>query len=85
MKVVSIGNEVGQVAAPPARKLEAPTKISENGLEVLRRRYLRKGPDGKPMETVPEMFWRVASNVADQVGSVFFCPLSLKLTLRRQG
>ncbi len=38
--------------------------LPENSLAVLRRRYLRKGPDGKPMETVPEMFWRVASNVA---------------------
>ena len=64
MKPVSTVNEMEHVAAPPASKLEAPTQISENGLEVLRRRYLRKGPDGKPMETVPEMFWRVASNVA---------------------
>ena len=64
MKPVSAVNEIEHVAAPPASKLEAPTQISENGLEVLRRRYLRKGPDGKPMETVPEMFWRVASNVA---------------------
>ena len=64
MKAVSAVNEIEHVAAPPASKLEAPTQISENGLEVLRRRYLRKGPDGKPMETVPEMFWRVASNVA---------------------
>ena len=64
MKPVSAVNEIEHVAAPPANKLEAPTQISENGLEVLRRRYLRKGPDGKPMETVPEMFWRVASNVA---------------------
>ena len=46
------------------KQLEIPAQISENGLEVLRRRYLRKGLDGKPMETVPEMFWRVASNVA---------------------
>ncbi len=64
MKAVSALNEIERVAAPPASKLETPTQISENGLEVLRRRYLRKGPDGKPMETVPEMFWRVASNVA---------------------
>lgn len=39
-------------------------RISENGLEVLRRRYLRKGLDGKPIETIQEMFWRVASHVA---------------------
>ncbi|GAB4148094.1 MAG: vitamin B12-dependent ribonucleotide reductase [Candidatus Promineifilaceae bacterium] len=39
-------------------------EISENALAVLKRRYLRRGADGKPVESVPEMFWRVASNVA---------------------
>ncbi len=53
-----------QATAAPADLLQRPMGISENGLEVLRRRYLRKGLDGKPMETIPEMFWRVASNVA---------------------
>lgn len=52
------------VLTMPEAVLEKPGKISSNGLEVLRRRYLRKGPDGKPVESVPEMFWRVASNVA---------------------
>jgi ribonucleoside-diphosphate reductase alpha chain len=31
---------------------------------VLTRRYIRKGNDGKPIETVDEMFWRVAYHVA---------------------
>jgi ribonucleoside-diphosphate reductase alpha chain len=31
---------------------------------VLVRRYVRRGPDGKPAETVEEMFWRVAYHVA---------------------
>ncbi|MFN2166552.1 MAG: adenosylcobalamin-dependent ribonucleoside-diphosphate reductase, partial [Anaerolineae bacterium] len=48
----------------PAHVTERPMGISENGLEVLRRRYLRKGPDGQPIESVPGMFWRVASHVA---------------------
>ncbi|KAH3757928.1 adenosylcobalamin-dependent ribonucleoside-diphosphate reductase [Pelomyxa schiedti] len=45
--------------------------LSENGVEVLRRRYLRKEADGKtPAEDVPQMFWRVAANVAfSQAGS----------------
>ncbi len=51
------------VALPPSKQ-DSLERISENGLEVLRRRYLRKGLDGKPAETVQEMFWRVASNVA---------------------
>lgn len=38
--------------------------ISENGLTVLQQRFLRKGPDGKPSETVEQMFKRVADAVA---------------------
>lgn len=38
--------------------------ILPNGKSVLERRYLRRNDDGKPGETIPEMFWRVASNVA---------------------
>ncbi len=56
--------DAADVLTMPETVLERPMKISPNGLEVLRRRYLRKGPDGKPVEDVPEMFWRVASNVA---------------------
>ncbi|MEI2688463.1 MAG: ribonucleotide reductase N-terminal alpha domain-containing protein [Anaerolineae bacterium] len=48
----------------PASRQGELNRISENGLEVLRRRYLRKGLDGKPAETVQGMFWRVASHVA---------------------
>jgi len=39
-------------------------ELSENAHEVLSRRYLRKGKDGTPQETVDEMFWRVAYHVA---------------------
>ncbi len=39
-------------------------RLSPNALEVLRRRYLRRGPDGKPAETVEQMFRRVAHHVA---------------------
>jgi len=38
--------------------------LTENALAVLRRRYLRKGPNGEPVETVEQMFHRVASHVA---------------------
>jgi ribonucleoside-diphosphate reductase alpha chain len=31
---------------------------------VLKRRYLRKGPDGRPVETVEQVFHRVASHIA---------------------
>ena len=38
--------------------------LTPNALTVLRRRYLKKGPTGKPIETPTQMFWRVAENVA---------------------
>ncbi|HXF70620.1 MAG TPA: adenosylcobalamin-dependent ribonucleoside-diphosphate reductase [Thermoflexus sp.] len=39
--------------------------LTENARIVLERRYLRKGPDGKPVETIPQMFRRVARAVAE--------------------
>ncbi len=39
-------------------------ELSENARTVLTRRYLRRGPDGQPAETIEEMFWRVAWHVA---------------------
>lgn len=40
------------------------SNLTENAYKVFLRRYTRKGPDGKPMETVEETFWRVAYHVA---------------------
>ncbi len=39
-------------------------RLTENALAVLERRYLRKGAGGQPVETVEQMFHRVASHVA---------------------
>jgi ribonucleoside-diphosphate reductase alpha chain len=41
-----------------------PILLSENARTVLEKRYLRKGPDGQPAESIEEMFWRVAWHVA---------------------
>jgi len=38
-------------------------KLSQNSLEVLRRRYLRRGEDGQPIETPAQMFYRVAHHL----------------------
>jgi len=46
---------------------EIPEKtidISENSRKVLERRYLKKGSDGAPDETVEDMFWRVSRNIS---------------------
>ncbi len=42
----------------------ASVRISENARRVLEKRYLKKDLDGSPVETVEEMFWRVATNIA---------------------
>jgi ribonucleotide reductase alpha subunit len=38
--------------------------LTDNARQVLVKRYVRRGVDGKPVETVEEMFWRVAYHVA---------------------
>jgi ribonucleoside-diphosphate reductase alpha chain len=43
---------------------ESGVRLTENAMAVLKRRYLRKGPDGQPVETVEQMFRRVAGHVA---------------------
>ncbi len=43
-------------------------RFSSNALAVLRRRYVRKGPDGQPAESVADVFHRVANHVAEVEG-----------------
>jgi len=48
----------------PKGLLEEPIDISENGLSILEKRYLLRDDSLKVAETVPQMYWRVASFVA---------------------
>jgi ribonucleoside-diphosphate reductase alpha chain len=49
----------------PALPADLPrVDLTENARQVLLRRYVRRGDDGLPAETVEEMFWRVAYHVA---------------------
>jgi ribonucleoside-diphosphate reductase alpha chain len=38
--------------------------LTENARQVLIRRYVRRGDDGKPAESIEGMFWRVAYHIA---------------------
>ncbi len=49
---------------PPLPESIPDIELSENSRQVLSRRYLRKGKDGTPQESVEQMFWRVAYFVA---------------------
>jgi len=48
----------------PKGLLEEPIDISENGLSILEKRYLLRDDSLKVAETVPQMYWRIASFVA---------------------
>ncbi len=54
----------GLLPTPPLPKGLPKVELTPNAMEVFRRRYVRKGPDGQPVETPEETFWRVAYHVA---------------------
>lgn len=54
----------GLLPTPPLPPDLPPVSLTENARQVLIRRYVRRGEDGKPAESVEEMFWRVAYHVA---------------------
>jgi len=54
----------GILSTPPLPADLPAVKLTENARQVLIRRYVRRGDDGKPAESVEEMFWRVAYHVA---------------------
>jgi ribonucleoside-diphosphate reductase alpha chain len=54
----------GLLPTPPLPEDLPKAELTENAHQVLIRRYVRRGRDGQPVETVEEMFWRVAYHVA---------------------
>ena len=57
-------NRKGLLPTPPLPANLPAVDLTENARQVLMRRYVRRGDDGLPVETVEEMFWRVAYHVA---------------------
>jgi len=53
-----------QQSTPPIPGDLPKIELSDNARQVLVRRYVRRGGDGKPVESVDEMFWRVAYRIA---------------------
>jgi ribonucleoside-diphosphate reductase alpha chain len=54
----------GLLPTPPMPEGLPEANLTDNARQVLMKRYVRRGDDGKPAETVEEMFWRVAYHVA---------------------
>ncbi|RMD60314.1 ribonucleoside-diphosphate reductase, adenosylcobalamin-dependent, partial [Candidatus Parcubacteria bacterium] len=54
----------GLLPTPPLPEGLPKVNLTPNAMEVFRRRYMRKGPDGQLIETPEETFWRVAYHVA---------------------
>ena len=56
--------KVDQIQTPPIPSDLPQVDLTPNALQVLIKRYVRRGADGEPAETVEEMFWRVAYHIA---------------------
>jgi ribonucleotide reductase alpha subunit len=54
----------GLLPTPPMPEGLPQANLTDNARKVLMKRYVRRGDDGQPAETVEEMFWRVAYHVA---------------------
>ncbi len=63
--VAKIKTTDGLLPTPPIPANVRKIDLTENARQVLVRRYVRRGSDGKPAESVEEMFWRVAFHVAN--------------------
>jgi len=58
-------NSSGLLQTPPIPEGLPKIELTENSRQVLAKRYLRRGNDGNPIESIDDMFWRVAWHVAD--------------------
>src|SRR5688500_478122 len=61
-KTTKVNNRI--LPTPPMPDGVPMANLTDNARQVLMKRYVRRGDNGKPAETVEEMFWRVAYHVA---------------------
>ncbi len=64
MSKISDNTNTGLLPTPPLPADLPAVQLTDNARQVLMRRYVRHGDDSEPIETVEEMFWRVAWHVA---------------------
>ncbi|MGA9531797.1 MAG: adenosylcobalamin-dependent ribonucleoside-diphosphate reductase [Anaerolineales bacterium] len=62
---VEVRADSGDSDRPPLPPNAKRVDLSDNSKTVLSKRYLRKDADGRPAETIEEMFWRVAYSIAE--------------------
>ncbi len=63
-KKAAVTVKQGLLATPPLPSDLPSIDLTDNSRQVLERRYLRRGEDGEPIESIDEMFWRVSYHVA---------------------
>lgn len=54
----------GVLPTPPLPPDSRKVELTDNAKKVFLRRYVRRGKNGEPVETIEETFWRVAYHVA---------------------
>ncbi len=59
-----IDTRLNPISTPPLPDDAGKVDLTDNARQVLMRRYVRRGPDGEPAESVEQMFWRVAYHIA---------------------
>jgi ribonucleoside-diphosphate reductase alpha chain len=57
-------NKFGLLPTPEMPSGLSDIELTDNARQVLIRRYVRRGRDGDPAESIEQMFWRVAYHVA---------------------